>query len=361
MLRRPRTSLLALPLVLLSLAACATTPDANAGTASTRAGTATGTAATSPAAELRLGYFANVTHATAVYGVGTGAFADALGSTTLRPQIFNAGPAAVEALFAGSLDAAYVGPGPAVNAFTRSDGEAIRIVSGATSGGASLVVQPGITDADGLRGKQVASPQTGGTQDIALRTWLADNGLRTDEQGGGDATIVAQENSQTLQLFQAGRIDGAWVPEPWASRLVLEGGGTVLVDEKTLWPQGRFVSTHLIVRTPYLEQHPETITALLTAQVAVHREINGDGQQAKTVVNEQLDQLTGKPLAPAAIDRAFAQITVTEDPIATSLKKNAEDAFATGLVEPADLEGIYDLSLLEDVLGREVDDAGLGG
>ncbi|MCW2776714.1 MAG: sulfonate transporter substrate-binding protein, partial [Frankiales bacterium] len=176
-----------------------------------------------PAAELRLGYFANVTHASAVYGVGSGDFQKSLGSTKLSTQIFNAGPAAVEALFAGSLDAAYLGPSPAINAFVKSNGDAIRIVSGATSGGAALVVAKGITSPQQLKGKIVADPQTGGTQDVALRTWLKGQGFTEDATGAGDVTIRAQENAQSLQEFQAGRIAGAWVPEPWASRLVLEG------------------------------------------------------------------------------------------------------------------------------------------
>jgi NitT/TauT family transport system substrate-binding protein len=191
-----------------------------------------------PADTLSLGYFANVTHAGPVYGVQSGIYQRQLGSTKLKTQVFNAGPAAIEALFAGAVDAVYVGPGPAVNAYLRSRG-AVVLVAGATSGGASLVVRPTITDARQLRGKRIADPQTGGTQDIALRTYLKGNGYAEDKQGAGDVTIISQENSQSLNAFKNGDIDGAWVPEPWASRLVLEGGGTVLVDEKSLWPGGR--------------------------------------------------------------------------------------------------------------------------
>ena len=313
-----------------------------------------------PAEELRLGYFANVTHAAPVYGVGAGTYAEALGDTELKTQVFNAGPAAVEALFAGSIDAAYLGPNPAVNGFVKSQGQALRIVAGATSGGASLVVRSDITDPQQLRGQKLASPQTGGTQDIALRTWLADQGFAVTEEGGGDVVIRAQENAQTLSEFQAGRIAGAWVPEPWASRLVLEGGGRVLVDEKDLWPDGRFVTTHLVVRTEYLREHPQTVEALLRGQVEAGEQIAADPTAAKAVINEQLEALTGKALKPATIDRAFEAIEVTTDPIASSLRRSAENAFATGLVEEADLTGIYDLTLLRTVLGRDVDDAGLG-
>jgi NitT/TauT family transport system substrate-binding protein len=355
--------LLALSTTALALAltsACATTKN-DTGSVSTNTSTSPAAAlgsATAP--QLRLGYFANVTHASAVYGVGEGIYAKDLGTTQLKTQIFNAGPAAVEALFGGALDAAYLGPNPAINAFVKSKGQAIRIIAGATSGGASLVVRPDITAPAQLKGKKIASPQTGGTQDIALRHYLAQNGLKTDARGAGDTTIIAEENSQTLQLFKDGKIDGGWVPEPWASRLVLEGGGKVLVDEKTLWPAGKFVTTHLIVRTDYLNKYPGTVKALLQGEIDANKEIKADPAKAQSVVNAQLKVLTGKALKPATIARAFSEIEVTEDPIASSLKQSAENAFATGLVKKADLKGIYDLRLLDELLGRPIDDAGLG-
>ena len=348
------------PLLLAAVAvtsACATTGGQDVA-APLRAPSST-TAGT-PAAELRLGYFPNVTHATAVYGVAEGVFAEELGSTTLTPQTFNAGPAAVEALFAGAIDATYLGPNPAINAFIKSKGEALRIVAGATSGGASLVVKPEITDVAQLGGTTIATPQTGNTQDIALRHFLDGKGYEVDERGAGDVTILAQENAQSLALFHSGDIDGAWVPEPWASRLVLEGGGKVLVNERDLWPGGRFVTTHLVVRTQYLEDHPQTVQALIEGSVASNKAIAADEQAAKTVINDALAQLTGKPLKPETMDRAFDELTLTDDPVASSLKASAEHAFATGLVKPADLTGIYDLTLLRKVLGTSVDDAGLG-
>ena len=218
----------------------------------------------------------------------------------------------------------------------------------------------GLTAGD-LRGKRLASPQTGATQDIALRTWLAGQGLRTDERGGGDVTIVAQENAQTLALFQQGAIDGGWVPEPWASRLVLEGGGDVLVDERDLWPGGRFISSLLVVRTDFLREHPETVTALVKGLVEATRQVEADRPAAKAVVNSALEELTGKALGKETIDRAFEQIVLTVDPLASTLRRTAAHAFATGLVKETDLTGIYDLRLLRQVLRRDVDDAGLGG
>ncbi|HUR51264.1 MAG TPA: ABC transporter substrate-binding protein [Mycobacteriales bacterium] len=310
----------------------------------------------SAATELKLGYFPNITHASAVYGVASGVYQAELGATKLKAQTFNAGPAAVEALFAGSIDATYLGPGPAVNAFIKSKG-AVVLVAGATSGGAALVVRPGVTE---LKGKKIADPQTGGTQDIALRAYLESKSLKVDKQGAGDVSIQPQENAQTLDLFKAGKLDGAWVPEPWASRLVLDGGGTVLVDEKTLWPGGKFVTTNLLVRKKFLEEHPDAVKALIKGQLKANEEITADPAKAKTVINGALKTLTGKSLKPAVIDRAFEQIELTVDPIASSLKTGADHAFATGLVKQGELKGIYDLSLLEDVTGKTYDDAGLG-
>ena len=314
-----------------------------------------------PAAELRLGYFPNLTHATAVYGDATGTFEQALGGTELTTQQFNAGPAAVEALFAGAIDATYIGPNPAVNAFVKSSGEAVRIVAGATSGGASLVVRPGIDTAEDLAGARIATPQTGGTQDIALRHYLAEHGYDVSLNGAGDVTVLAQDNPVTLSAFSAGDVDGAWVPEPWASRLVLEGGGEVLVEEADLWPGGDFVTTHLVVRAEYLRAHPETVKALVEGSVEANRRIAADPEAAQAVVGEAVGELTGTPLPPAVLDRAWSGLETTDDPVAASLATSAQHAFATGLVQEADLRGIYDLTILREVLGAPVDDADLGG
>jgi NitT/TauT family transport system substrate-binding protein len=348
-----RRLLVAALMVSLS-AACATT-DATRGATPARSVPSEG-----PAEVVRLGLFPNVTHATALYGVAEGVFAEQLGATELEPQVFNAGPIAVEALFAGALDAAYLGPNPTINAFLKSQGEAVRIVAGAASGGASFVVQPEITDVRDLAGKQVASPQVGGTQDIALRHYLAENGFEVDERGAGTVTVVAQDNGQTLQLFRTGEIAGAWLPEPWASRLVLEAGGRVLLDERELWPDGRFATTHLVVRTEFLQRHPETVRDLVEASVEANRQIAANPERAKRVVNDRLEELAGERLSPAVLDRAFGNLELTDDPIASTLRVSAQHAFATGLVEEGDLTGIYDLRILREVLGADVDDAGLG-
>jgi NitT/TauT family transport system substrate-binding protein len=338
-------------LVTVGLAACGTS-------------SADDSAAGGEAPTLRLGYFANVTHALPLVGVQDGTYAKALGSTKLETQVFNAGPAAVEALFAGAIDATYIGPNPAINAFVKSKGEAVRIVAGASSGGAQLVVQPDIASAADLKGKTVASPQLGGTQDVALRYWLKQQGLTAPVQGTGDVTVAPQENSQTLDLFKSGEIAGAWVPEPWASRLVLEGGGKVLVDEKDLWPDGAFVTTHLIVSTEFLKKYPATITKLLTAEADTLDAVTKDPAAAKKAANEALLALTGKQLKPEVLDRAWENLTLTLDPVASTLQTSADHGVEVGTTQKADLNGIYDLALLNALLkargGAAVSAAGLG-
>jgi len=345
--RRVLAALTVLPL--LALAACAP------GAAADPAG---------PATELRLGYFGNVTHAPALVGVAKGLFADELGDTKLSTQVFNAGPAAIEALNAGAIDAAFLGPNPAINGFVKSKGASLRIIAGSTSGGAQLVVRDAIRSAGDLRGANLATPQLGGTQDVALRAWLTAQGLKNSVTGEGDVTITPTENAQTLQLFADGKIDGAWLPEPWASRLVLDAGAHVLVDEKDLWPGGKFLTTHLVVSTTFLKQHPETVQALLRGTVASVDWIDAHPAQAPGVVNAQIAKTAGKPLSDAVIARAFTHITFSVDPLATTLTKLLADGVTAGTTQKASLDGIYDLRLLNTVLAAQgrpaVSAAGLG-
>lgn len=318
-----------------------------------------------PASELRLGYFPNLTHATPVVGVAKGLYAKALGNTKLSVQTFNAGPAEMEALVNGDLDAAYVGPSPAINAYAKSNGQALRIIAGAASGGASLVVKPGINSAADLRGKHIASPQLGNTQDVALRTWLKGNGLTpSSATEKGDVDVEPTDNATSLQLFEDNRLDGAWVPEPYASRLVLEGGGKVLVDEKALWPGGQFVTTNLVVRTDFLAKHAETVKALLQGQADTVQWIGANTAAAKQVINDELKRLTQKALKQDVLDRAFGELTITNDPLAKTLRESADHAVTAGLLSNVDLKGIYDLGPLNAVLAARklpaVSDAGLG-
>jgi len=300
---------------------------------------------------LRLGYFANVTHAPAIVALEEGFLANELGlEVKLDLRTFNAGPEVVEAIFSDALDITYIGPNPAINAFAQSKGAAIRIVAGATSGGASLVVQPAITAPAQLKGTKLATPQRGNTQDVALRAWLAHQGLSSDLEGGGDVSIAPQPNAQTLETFRAGEIQGAWVPEPWATRLVQEGGGSVLVDERTLWPDGKFVTTHVIVRTAFLKEHPELVAGFLRAHVRAIDFLNAEPAEARKIVNAGIEKLTGKALPVAVIERAWETLSFTVDPIAASLRKSAQDATEVGLLDAVNLDGIYDLGPLNAIL-----------
>ncbi|HEU4672739.1 MAG TPA: ABC transporter substrate-binding protein [Candidatus Limnocylindrales bacterium] len=300
---------------------------------------------------LRLGYFPNLTHATAIVGVADGLFAGALGpDVALETRTFNAGTEAVEALFSGALDASYVGPNPAINAWARSKGEAVRIVAGATSGGAFLVTRPGITDPSQLRGRTLATPALGNTQDVALRSWLETQGLSTTAEGGGDVAIRPQSNADTLAAFASGAIDGAWVPEPWATRMVREGGGRVLVDERDLWPGGRYVTTELIVSSVFLGAHPDAVAALLRGHVAATARIGDDPDRSRRTVAAEIGRLTGSTLPDDLLAAAWRNLTFTNDPIAGSLQASADHAVAFGLLEPVDLTGIYDLEPLNAAL-----------
>ena len=302
---------------------------------------------------VKVGYFPNVTHSQALIGFARNDFQTALGeSVSIKPVTFNAGPSVVEALFAGELDISYVGPNPAINGYLRSKGEALRIVAGATSGGASLVVRPhaGIKGVKDLRGKRIASPQLGNTQDVALRNYLESNGLQTREKGG-DVEVLPMPNPQIIDLFKQGEIQGAWVPEPWATRLVLECGGELLVDERTLWPQGAFVTAHIIVRTTFLKTHPELVKKFLEAHVNITQWSLANPTDARNLVNTQLKHLTGKALDVATLAQAWARMQPTWDPLAASLVASAQAAHKLGFLKEAPvLRGIYSLDLLNEVL-----------
>jgi NitT/TauT family transport system substrate-binding protein len=300
---------------------------------------------------VKLGFFPNVTHAPALVGVAEGAFAAHLGKATLKTFTFDSGTTASEALLAGSLDITFIGPNPAINAFAKTKGE-VQIVAGSTSGGAFLVVKPDITDAGQLKGKKLATPSLGNTQDVALRAWLKTKGYATTPEGGGDVSIIPQANATTLDAFKAGSIDGAWVPEPWATRLVDEGGGKVLVKESDLWTatKGQFVTTHLLVRKDFLTKHPDAVKEIIEGLADAIDLIAKDPTKAQADVVDQIGTITGKQPKADLIAKTFANLTFTLDPIVASLKKSADDAIAVGLLKPVDLTGIYDLTLLNSVL-----------
>jgi len=305
-------------------------------------------------AVLRVGYFPNITHAQALAGRASGQFEKTLGpGVRLEWKAFNAGPAAIEALFANAIDLAYVGPNPTVAGYARSQGQAVRVIAGAASGGASLVVRKdaGIRGAADFHGKKVATPQLGNTQDVALRSWMRANGLKAREKGG-DVQVIPIANPDQLTLFLKGQIDAAWAPEPWAARLVHEGGGRIFLDERDLWPDRQFVITNVIVNPKYLKEHADVVKGFLQAHVALTDWINKNAIQARQLLNQQLQKETGKPLAPEVLDDAFSRMQVTYDPIRTSLLKSTDQAFDEGFLgrNRPDLSGLYDLTLLNEVL-----------
>jgi NitT/TauT family transport system substrate-binding protein len=301
-------------------------------------------------AVVRLGYFPNLTHGTAIVADKEGFFSKHLGSTKLQVTTFNAGPAAIEALKSGAIDATYVGPGPATNAFINSGGQALTVVAGAATGGTSLVVDPSITSAADLRGKKVSTPQLGNTQDIALRYWLKQHGLKTDLQGGGDVSVLPQDNAQIVDAFKQKLIAGAWVPEPYATRLV-QAGGKVLVDERDLWPGKKFAITVLAVRTDFLKAHPQTVTALLSGDLDAAEFIAKDPAAAQKDVADLIAKISGKPLKPAVVAAAWKQLEFTVDPVPSSLLSGAQHAYQVGVLkkEPK-LDGLVDLTLLNQLL-----------
>jgi NitT/TauT family transport system substrate-binding protein len=330
---------LALLLALGLLAAACGDDDGGSAEAGTGGGASQGSAGTDaePSGTLRLGYFPNVTHAPAIIGVQEGVFEQALGDgVDLELQTFNAGGEAIEALIGGSIDATFIGPNPAINGFHESDGELLRIVAGTTSGGASLVVRDGIDSSEDLVGTTLASPALGNTQDVALRAWLLEQGYETEQSGGGDVQITPQENPDTLAAFQQGSIDGAWLPEPWATRLINEGNGQVLVDEADLWPEGQFVTTHLIVATGYLDEHPANVRALIGGLLDAIDVATGDAAEAQTITNDGIEADTTNRLADETMAGAWENLTFTPDPIASSLEESKDDAVEVGLLDDVD-------------------------
>jgi NitT/TauT family transport system substrate-binding protein len=309
---------------------------------------------TSEQKTLRIGYFPNINHAQAVIGLGRGDFQTALGDNVeVTTQIFNAGPSAIEALFANQIDVAYIGPGPAINGYVRSGGEALRIISGAASGGAVFVVRndSGINSSQDLANKKFATPELGNTQDIALRNYLLDNGLNTIEKGG-NVEVLTAKNADIVTLFLTKQIDGAWVPEPWGETLVKEGGGKIFVDERDLWPpEGKFVTAHIIARPDYLQNNPDVIKKLLEAHINVTNWINSDKTAAIKAFNVELQKLTQKTIEEDVLNASLSRIDFTYDPIRLSLFQDASDAYNLGfLPENPDVSGIYDLTILDQVL-----------
>jgi NitT/TauT family transport system substrate-binding protein len=293
---------------------------------------------------VRLGYLANITHAPALIAVKNGYFTKALGSAgTLKTSVFTSGTQETTAILAGQLDAAYVGPNPAINAWQKSNGTAIKIVSGAATGGASVVVKPSITSAAQLKGQSIATPSLGNTQDVAVRYWLKQQGLATSVTGGGDVSIKpTSPNSAAVLEFKSGQIAGASEPSPYDVQIV-KAGGKVLYTEPG-------VTTVLMVTQSFLSAHPDIVSDLLKAQIQANAFIKSSPTQAEQVANDQLAAYTGKPIKADILDQAFKEITFTNDPDVASLNGDANQAVSVGLLKSVKLDGIFDLGPLNTLL-----------
>jgi NitT/TauT family transport system substrate-binding protein len=303
---------------------------------------------------IRIGHFPNVTHAQAVMAQASGEFEKKVG-TKIEWKTFNAGPSAMEALMAGAIDVTYVGPNPAINAFIKTQGQGLRVISGSAGGGAALVVRSDMninSDKD-FNGKIIATPQLGNTQDVAARTWFKEKGYATKETGG-TLTLLPIANPEQLLLFQRKSISGAWTVEPWVSRLVIEGGGKIFLEEKNLWPDGKYVTTHLVVNKKFLDKNRALVKKLVSAHVELTQQLNANKKQSIVLINAELKKETGKELPQNVIDSAMDRLEFTWDPISSSLFKSAKDAQAVGLLKDLpDLSSLYDLSLLNEVLAEK--------
>lgn len=302
---------------------------------------------------LRLGYFPNINHAQAVIGVGNGDFQNVLGDVKIESQVFNAGPSAIEALFANRIDVAYVGPNPAINGYLKSNGQGLKIISGVSSGGTVFVVRndSGITSVHDFAGKKFASPQLGNTQDVAIRSFLIKNGYKTTENGG-NVTILPAKTSDIVTMMSKKEIDGAWVPEPWGTILVKQANGKIFLDERDLWPNGKFTTAVLVARTDYMQSYPDVVQKLLEAHVKETIWINNNKDESIKDFNIQLQKLTGKTIPNDVVSDAFARMDVTYDPVKSSVLKSAQDAFELGFLgdKKPDLSNMFDLSILDKVL-----------
>ena len=291
--------------------------------------------------EVRLGYFANLTHAQAVLGVESGAFAKAVAPAKFDTKVFNAGPSLIEALFAGEIDIGYVGPGPAINAWSKSKGQGIRVISGAAANGVIIVAGPnsGIKTLADLKGKKIATPQLGNTQDIAAK-WYVKNVLKQDDTDN----IIPIPNAEQANLLKRGDIDAAWSPEPWATRLIKEGGATAIAEEKDLWKSadnsGEFSLT-LVVTTPeFLAAHPETVRAFLAEHQRLTAELVKDPAKQVNALANGISRASGKSISRVLVAEALPHVKFTCDPLAATLAVQAQWAFDTKVLkDKVKLEG----------------------
>lgn len=305
---------------------------------------------------LNLGYYPNLTHAVALVGIGHGTFQQELGTkVALQSKTFNAGPAEIQALLAGSIDIAFVGPSPAISGYTQSHNAALKVIAGASSAGVEFIVQANekINGPADLANKKIADPQKGGTQDVALRNYLQQHGLKSTDQGG-NVQVLSTDNASILNLFKEGKIDGAWMPEPWATRLLVEGKGNVFLNENSLWPDGQFATTIIVVRQAFYNAHPDVVKQFLQADVDTVQYIKANSADAQQIANDQIKKITGSQMKSSELPIAFQDLQITYDPLASTITEQANRSFALGFVSSRpDLSSFYTLGPLNTVLSSK--------
>lgn len=295
--------------------------------------------------KIRVAYFPNINHAVPIIGMEKGTFENQIGNNTvIEPILFDAGPQVIESIFAGSIDIAYVGPGPAINGFLKSEDHNVKILSGAASGGASFIVHPNskIDSVADFGGKRIAAPQIGNTQDISLRNYLSENGLKPAEKGGS-VIVLNIPNPDIYTLFAKGDIDAAWVPEPTATILVQQLDGKRLFNEEELWPDNRFASVLLIAREEYVKQNPDVINKWLEAHQQTVDWINSNPEQTRIIFIQFMKKETGKLLSDKLIDESLSNLEITSDPIVSSIHTFAKRADSLGYLgrHGYSLDGIF--------------------
>ena len=300
--------------------------------------------------KIRVAFFPSIGHAVPIIGLENGTFENGIGQQIqIETKLFDSGPQVIESMFAGSIDIAYVGPGPVINGFLKSDGRDIKILAGAASGGASFIVKPNsdLNSIENFDGKRIASPQISNSQDVSLRHYLESNNLKPIEKGG-TVFVLNISNPDIYTLFAKGDIDGAWVPEPWATMLVQELDGVRLFNEEKLWPNGEFASVLLIARTNYIENNPEIIHNWIKSHEEAVSWINTNPDKSKSIFNDFLIDYMGKSLPSKIIDESFSNLIITSDPIKNSVLTFAERADTLGYLGRSgyNLDGIfYDVDL----------------
>ena len=303
-----------------------------------------GLSSVSAETKIRVGHFPNITHAQGVIAhaltrQGKGWFEQRLGpDTKIEWFVYNAGPSAMEAIFANSIDLTYVGPGPALNAYTKSNGEEIRLIAGAANGGAGLVVQPeqNLNSPADFRGKKIATPQLGNTQDISCRAWLSEGGLKIT-QLGGDAQVLPTQNPDQLGLFRAKRVDAVWTVEPWLSRLEQEASGKVIVEEKDA------ATTILVSSVKFFKEHRDLVKKFAQAHAELTDWIVKNPDEAQRLIKAELLEETKNDMAPQVVAAAWKRIVFTSETPRASVEKFVQNSVKAGFIKSApDLSKLFE-------------------